>query len=109
VSEVRLDGALSVDYDVCWEDVDGNERHRTVQVNFPDEARSILASLPWREGLRVVDLISELGSVYVMRSIAARVAGEPFPHNGSEAATIDVPHESFHAAIRTMGFHDSAP
>jgi hypothetical protein len=105
VTEVRLEGALSVDYEVCWGEP-GSEQRRTVRVNFPDEARAILASLPWKQGLRVVDLITEIGSAYITRSLAVRTGTGPLAGNGNGLAKLDVPHDYFHGAIRAKGFHD---
>lgn len=61
----QLSGTVAVSFDWQAETREGFVIRLAVEVEFPDEARSFLQSISWRDGARMTDTLCEIASAYV--------------------------------------------
>lgn len=70
-----LSSVVAVDYDLTVRELDRDPRRVHVRVEFPDETRSLLESLTWTGGRRIVSVLERIGATAIEGAFDVTSAG----------------------------------
>jgi hypothetical protein len=86
--DVILSGSVEVSYAVTVVGADGIARGLEARVELPDDARSLLESVTWRDGASVLDVLAQIAVTCIRRLEASKLlAARRVSRVGEQATT----------------------